>query len=79
MPGTSYVLVASNHTIIVNLLYTVLTLQECRCQVLDTVVAAEIPIAGNIGGGYHSDLTVLARRHSLLHRAASQSFVDHRL
>ncbi len=48
-------------------------------QVLDSVMAAGIPIAGNIGGGYHPDLTVLARRHCLLHRAAAQMFVDHKL
>lgn len=48
-------------------------------QVLDTVMAAGIPIAGNIGGGYHTDLTVLAQRHMLLHRAASQMFVDYKL
>ena len=48
-------------------------------QVLDSVMAAGIPVAGNIGGGYHPDLTVLARRHCLLHRAAAQMFVDHKL
>lgn len=48
-------------------------------QVLDSVMAAGIPIAGNIGGGYHPDLTVLARRHCLLHWAATQMFVDHKL
>ena len=48
-------------------------------QVLDSVMAAGIPIAGNIGGGYHPDLTVLARRHCLLHLAAAQMFVDHKL
>lgn len=48
-------------------------------QVLDSVMAAGIPIAGNIGGGYHPDLTVLARRHCLLHQAAAQMFIDHKL
>jgi hypothetical protein len=48
-------------------------------QVLDSVMAAGIPIAGNIGGGYHSHLTVLARRHCLLHWAAAQMFVDYKL
>ncbi|KAL3162654.1 hypothetical protein ABBQ38_008699 [Trebouxia sp. C0009 RCD-2024] len=54
-------------------------LMRREMQVLDTVMAAGIPIAGNIGGGYHADLTVLAQRHTLLHRAASQMFVDYKL
>ncbi|DBA88559.1 hypothetical protein WJX79_002699 [Trebouxia sp. C0005] len=54
-------------------------LMRREMQVLDSVMAAGIPIAGNIGGGYHPDLTVLARRHCLLHWAATQMFVDHKL
>jgi len=53
--------------------------QAMALQVLDSVMAAGIPIAGNIGGGYHSHLTVLARRHCLLHWAAAQMFVDYKL
>ncbi len=56
-----------------------LVIASCDMQVLDTVIAAGIPIAGNIGGGYHPDLTVLAHRHCLLHRAAAQMFADHKL
>lgn len=42
----------------------------------DTFVPAEcrqrgIPVAGVIGGGYSKDIDRLARRHTILHRAAS--------
>lgn len=39
-----------------------LVLSGCRDRV--------IPVAAVIGGGYHDDIRVLARRHSTLHRAA---------
>jgi hypothetical protein len=48
-------------------------------QVLDTVMSAGVPIAGVVGGGYHADLQVLARRHTWLHRAAAQMWTDHGL
>ncbi len=48
-------------------------------QVLDTVLGAGIPLAGVVGGGYHKDLGVLAARHTWLHRAAAQMWVDHGL
>ena len=35
-------------------------------------MAADIPVAGYVGGGYSPDLDVLAQRHTLLHQAASQ-------
>jgi acetoin utilization deacetylase AcuC-like enzyme len=38
--------------------------------VLDTCLTHGVPIAGVVGGGYHADIDVLARRHCLLHRAA---------
>ena len=40
--------------------------------VLDTCLGSDIPVAGVVGGGYHSDLNVLAERHCWLHRAAVQ-------
>ena len=56
-----------------------LDMYHAGLQVLDTVLAAGVPIAGLNGGGYDPDLTVLAKRHSLLHRAASQLFTEHGL
>ena len=47
--------------------------------VLDTVLGRGVPVAGYVGGGYHRDLTVLARRHCLLHRAAAAVWRDHGL
>lgn len=41
-------------------------------QVLDTCLAHGLPVAGYVGGGYHRDLQLLARRHTLLHRAADE-------
>eukprot|EP00890_Picochlorum_soloecismus_P002988 jgi/Picsp_1/3690/NSC_06527-R1_histone deacetylase family protein len=38
--------------------------------VLDTCLGHDIPVAGFVGGGYHKNLFVLARRHALLHQAA---------
>jgi acetoin utilization deacetylase AcuC-like enzyme len=48
-------------------------------QVLSTCVAAGIPIACVIGGGYGEDLSALVYRHSLLHRAASAVYQQYRL
>jgi len=42
--------------------------------VLSACLAAGYPVAGAIGGGYANDLASLARRHALLHRAASEAF-----
>lgn len=42
---------------------------------LSTCLAARIPVACVIGGGYSQDIEALARRHSLVHRAASEVFV----
>lgn len=39
-----------------------------------------LPLAtGFVGGGYHTDLDVLADRHIHLHRAAQQMWEDHGL
>lgn len=46
--------------------------------VLDTCLGFGVPVAGYVGGGYHADLTVLARRHCALHQAAQQLWGDHR-
>ncbi|KAK9804901.1 hypothetical protein WJX72_010870 [[Myrmecia] bisecta] len=54
-------------------------LMRREMQVLDTCLAAGIPIAGYVGGGYSSDLDVLAHRHSALHRAALQMWQDYKL
>lgn len=40
--------------------------------VIMEALARRIPIASVIGGGYSTDVDALARRHSLLHRAASE-------
>ena len=48
-------------------------------QVLDSCMGMGVPVAGYVGGGYHSDLDVLARRHCWLHRAAAQMWRDHRM
>ncbi|MFQ4145462.1 histone deacetylase [Chlorogloeopsis sp. ULAP02] len=48
-------------------------------QVLSTCVAAGIPVACVIGGGYAEDLNALVYRHSLLHRAASEVYQQFRL
>lgn len=39
--------------------------------VLTTCLARGVPVACVIGGGYSADIDALARRHSLVHRAAS--------
>ena len=46
-------------------------------QVLDTCIAGGYPVLGLNGGGYASDLDVLARRHVLLSIAAKQMWADH--
>ncbi len=43
-------------------------------QVLSTCVAAGYPTACVIGGGYADDMKSLVRRHSLVHRAASEVY-----
>ncbi|WP_434774515.1 histone deacetylase family protein [Pseudomonas oryzihabitans] len=40
--------------------------------VLRRCLAADIPVAGVIGGGYSADRTALARRHGILHHTATQ-------
>lgn len=47
--------------------------------VLQACVARGIPTVGVIGGGYAADVDRLARRHCLLHRAASDIFQTYRL
>eukprot|EP00879_Flechtneria_rotunda_P018304 GHRR01019201.1.p1 GENE.GHRR01019201.1~~GHRR01019201.1.p1 ORF type:complete len:343 (+),score=113.12 GHRR01019201.1:374-1402(+) len=47
--------------------------------VLDTCLAAGVPVAGYVGGGYCRDLNVLAERHMLLHKAALRMWADHNL
>ena len=42
--------------------------------VLDCCVSQGVPVCSVIGGGYHRDLDILSRRHSIVHRAASQVF-----
>ncbi len=42
--------------------------------VLDYCVAQGYPVAAVVGGGYDRDITALARRHVLLHRAASELY-----
>ena len=39
--------------------------------VLTQCLRAGVPVACVIGGGYSADIDALARRHSLVHRAAS--------
>jgi hypothetical protein len=40
--------------------------------VLDCALAAGVPVAGFVGGGYADCLDTLARRHLHLHRAAAE-------
>ena len=42
--------------------------------VLDCCVSRGVPVCSVIGGGYHRDLEVLSRRHSIVHRAATKVF-----
>ena len=53
--------------------------QCCLVQVLDTCLAADVPLAGYVGGGYSPDLTTLARRHCQLHRAAKEMWESYSL
>jgi acetoin utilization deacetylase AcuC-like enzyme len=48
-------------------------------QVLSTCCSAGYPVACVIGGGYSDDMNGLVYRHSLLHRAASQTYRQYRL
>jgi acetoin utilization deacetylase AcuC-like enzyme len=47
--------------------------------VLATCLAAGVPVAGVMGGGYAQDLDKLARLHAILYRTASELFLAHRL
>ena len=47
--------------------------------VLDSCLGSGAAVAGVVGGGYHADLDVLARRHCWLHRAAAQMWRDYGL
>lgn len=47
--------------------------------VLQTVIKKGIPVATVIGGGYSRDIDRLARRHSIIHRAASKVWREHGL
>ena len=47
--------------------------------VLETCLAAGVPVAGVLGGGYDRDVDVVARRHAILHRTARDMFVRRRL
>ena len=49
-------------------------LQQRDQYVLETCVAAAIPIATVIGGGYQQDIERLARRHCTVHRAATELY-----
>ena len=42
--------------------------------VIDTCVSRGVPISCVIGGGYHKNLDILSRRHSIVHRAASDVY-----
>jgi acetoin utilization deacetylase AcuC-like enzyme len=44
--------------------------------VLSTCLAAGYPVASVIGGGYAKDLSALVYRHSLLHRAAQEVYLN---
>lgn len=47
--------------------------------VLEECVSRAIPVACVIGGGYDTDIDRLARRHSLVHQAASEIYTRHHL
>lgn len=47
--------------------------------VLDTCLSQGVPVAGYVGGGYDSDLDVLADRHIWLHHSALHMWNDHGL
>lgn len=42
--------------------------------VIDTCVSRGIPVSCVIGGGYHKNLDILSRRHSIVHRAATDVY-----
>ena len=44
--------------------------------VMETCVSRGVPVSCVIGGGYHRDLQILSRRHSIVHRAATKVFSD---
>ncbi|MEL6821306.1 MAG: histone deacetylase [Calditrichota bacterium] len=46
-------------------------LYQRDCKVIDRCLANGFPIATVIGGGYDKDISALARRHSIVHRAAN--------
>ncbi|MEM9771163.1 MAG: histone deacetylase [Cyanobacteria bacterium P01_D01_bin.73] len=48
-------------------------------QVLGTCISAGYPVACVIGGGYSTNINTLVHRHSLIHRAAAQSWRIYRL
>jgi len=50
-----------------------------KMQVLSTCLAGGYPVACVIGGGYCDDMNGLVYRHSLLHRAASQTYRQYKL
>ena len=54
-------------------------LQRRELLVLDTCLGNNVPVAGYVGGGYHSDLDVLAQRHCWLHKAAMQMWGAYQL
>lgn len=47
--------------------------------VINACVHREIPVACVIGGGYDADVDRLARRHALMHQAATEVYSSHRL
>lgn len=49
-------------------------LAERDRRVLSRCWARNIPVVGVLGGGYDQDVTIVARRHALLHKAATQVF-----
>jgi len=44
--------------------------------VLDKCMMKGVPVCSVIGGGYHRDLATLSRRHSIVHRAATDVWVS---
>lgn len=54
-------------------------LRRREMMVLDCFLAAGVPVAGVVGGGYADDLDVLAERHMHLHRAALEMWEMHGL
>ncbi|GAQ87064.1 histone deacetylase [Klebsormidium nitens] len=45
--------------------------------VFDTCLAFGVPVAAYVGGGYSTDLDVLAARHCFLHQAATEVYAHH--